>query len=270
MYNRRGGFTLVELLVVAVITAFVLMALYTVMAKNQRAFTVHAAEVSAQQTVRAGLGILVAELREVGAGEDLMVAEPGSIRVRSMDGLGLICAIDYPLSQLTVRPVGDWFENGDSIFVFADGNPQARSDDEWLVGTVGAVDTASACPDGTAAQLLSVPSLTAAMAIDSVRTGGPVRGFVNYTFGLVNIGSNYGWFLSRWQPGGATEPLVGPLQAPAQKGVEFEYFDEAAVTTSTAADVRQVAITLRTISPVTRTTGGYVGDSLTARAFLRN
>jgi hypothetical protein len=187
-----------------------------------------------------------------------------------MDGLGLICSVDYPLSQLTVRQVGDWFENGDSIFVFADGNPSAKSDDEWLLGTVSTVDTTSACPDGSAAQLLSVPSLTAAMAIDSVRAGGPVRGFVHYTFGLVNLGTTYGWFLSRWQPGGATEPLVGPLQPPTSNGVQFEYFDETGTVTVNPGDVRQVAITLRTISPITRTTGGYVGDSLTARAFLRN
>ena len=266
----RRGFTLVELLVVAVIGAFVLTGMYNVVITNQRAFTVHSAEVSTQQTVRAGLAVMLGELREVSTAGDLIVAGSDSIQIRSMERLGLVCALDYPLSRLTLRRVGDWFENGDSVFVFADNNPSSRADDVWLIGTVQTVDTTTACPDGSAAQNLSVPSMAAAMSVDSVRMGAPVRSFERYTYGLADIGSGFGWFLSRWQPGSPVEPLIGPLQGPAQDGLEFEYFDENGAATFVAADARQVRVTLRTDSPVTKQTGGYVGDSISARVFLRN
>ena len=56
----RRGFTLVELMIVAVVGAMVVGATYQIMLSSQRALTIQTAQVQGQQTVRAGLDILFA------------------------------------------------------------------------------------------------------------------------------------------------------------------------------------------------------------------
>lgn len=269
--SDRRGFTLIELLVVAVVGGFLLVIAYGTMASNQRVNTVQSAQVRSQQIVRSGYAVLLAELREVSSsGGDLLGLGSDTVRVRSMRKFGVACAVDYSASPptLTLMRVGDWFEGGDSILVFADGVTAIASDDVWLRGVAGTVDTTSACATGESAQVIQLPSLAAAMAIDSVRLGAPVRNYELFTYGLHQVGAD--WYLGRRDPSGSWMPMVGPMRAPTDGGLDLVYRNAVGAVTADPAQVREIDVTLRTATEVLASSGDMVGDSISTRIFLRN
>ena len=159
----RRGFTLVELMIVAVVGAMVVGATYQIMLSSQRALTIQTAQVQSQQTVRAGLDILFAELRELSRAEgDILAMGPDRIQIRAMRAFGLVCDVDPSGSPLRVQKIGQFFEDGDSIVVFADNDPDIASDDTILSGVVSSIDTTQTCSGADTAQSLVVPALTTA------------------------------------------------------------------------------------------------------------
>ena len=78
----NSGFTLVELIIVAVLGAVVVGATYEIMLSSQKAYTVQTAQIQGQQTVRSGIAILFSELREMSRAEgDILTM--GRIGLRS-------------------------------------------------------------------------------------------------------------------------------------------------------------------------------------------
>lgn len=266
---RQEGFTLVELLVVAVMGAVVLMATYQVLITNQRAYTTEEAQIRAQQNLRAGSDILFAELREISpAAGDLIMMEDDSLTVRLGRTFGTTCTVTLGGTPvLVVRQGGVWFEDNDSVFVFADVDTMRVDDDVWHKTTVNAGDTTSTC-GGRKAQSLSFPGMGTAFQTDTVWPGAVVRAFEWYTYGLYQVGDR--WYLGRHVTGGDVVPLVGPLAPPAENGLEFTYFDTYGNATTTAADVRQIGIFLRSPAEVRGIDGDMVVDSLTTRIHTRN
>ena len=185
----RRGFTLSELMIVAVLGSVMVGATYQIMLSSQRALTIQTAQVQGQQTVRAGLDILFAELRELSRAEaDILTMGPDRIEVRAMRAFGLVCGVDASGSPLRVRKMGRFFVAGDSVMVFADNDPDIASDDTILSGMVDStVDTTQTCSGADTAQSLSVGALATALANDTVRIGAPVRGFTIYTYGLYSL-----------------------------------------------------------------------------------
>ena len=101
----RRGFTLSELMIVAVLGSVMVGATYQIMLSSQRALTIQTAQV--QQTVRAGLDILFAELRELSRAEaDILTMGTDRIEVRAMRAFGLVCGVDASGSPLRVRKMG--------------------------------------------------------------------------------------------------------------------------------------------------------------------
>src|SRR5690606_3944729 len=95
MNRRRGGLTIVELLVVAVLGALVVTAAYQVLITNQRTYTAQNAQIQGQQTVRAGLDVLFGELRELSrAGGDVLAIASDSVKVRAGRNFGLVCGVE--------------------------------------------------------------------------------------------------------------------------------------------------------------------------------
>ncbi len=261
----RRGFTLVELMIVAVVGAMVVGATYQIMLSSQRALTIQTAQVQSQQTVRAGLDILFAELRELSRAEgDILTMGPDRIEIRAMRAFGLVCDVDPSGSPLRVQKIGQFFEDGDSIVVFADNRVEIASDDTILSGRVSSIDTTETCPGGDAAQSLTVPALVSAFANDTVRIGAPVRGFTIYTYGLYQLEGDF--YLAR-RSGTTTAPLVGPLSS---NGVSFIYTDSFGNVTTNPRDVSQIEVTLRSESRVRDMQGRTVADSLRTAIFLRN
>ncbi len=262
----RRGFTIVELMVVAVLGALVVAATYEILLTNQRAFTVQTAQIQGQQTVRAGMSVLFGELREVSrSGGDLLSMSPTKVTVRVMRGFGLVCGTSVTGSPIRVKKVGRFFEVGDSIFVFADNNPRRSRDDTILAATVTAVDTTQNCTGTDTAQMLTVPALGTALANDTVRLGAPVRSYAVYTYGLYQVDGDY--YLARESTAAGVERLVGPL---SENGIRLTYLDSLSNETTVATSVSQIEITIHSLSKVVDNRGKLVADSLTTRITLRN
>ncbi len=260
----RGGFTLVELLIVAVLGTLVVGATYQMILLSQKAYTVQIAQMQGQQTVRAGLDILSSELRELSGVEgDVLTMNPDRIEVRAMRAFGLVCNVNATGSPILVKKIGRYFESGDSIVVLADNHPDVSGDDTILFGAVTSLTTSQSCTGSDTAQSLVVPDLVAALANDTVRLGAPVRAFTIYTYGLYLLEGDY--YLAR-RSGTTTEPLVGPLSS---SGVSFTYMDFAGDVTTDPTAVSQIEVTLRSKSNVTNEQGPVM-DSLTTTIFLRN
>ena len=266
----RSGFTVIELLIVAVVGSFVVGSIYKVLQTNQRTYTVQTAQVSNQQIVRAGLEILTAELREVSAvGGDIMGIGDDSIRVRSMRKLGLVCALDASTTPLevVVWDVGASFVDQDSVYIFADDDPDRSSDDQWFAATVtvpAVADQDNTCDDGTAGQHIRVHGVTPTL----VQMGAPVRAYDTYTYGLYWVAGD--WHLARRGTDGRVEPLAGPLLPRSRDGLEFDYFDGTGSATATPTNVSRIDITLRTESGARGFDGEILQDSITTSIYARN
>ncbi len=264
--GKRGGFTLVELLIVAVLGAIVAGGTYLMILKSQEAYTLQIARMQGQQTVRAGTDILFTELRELSAVEgDILTMKADRIEVRAMRAFGLVCKVDPTGSPIHVKKMGRYFESGDSIVVFADNDPDISSDDRILSGVVEtiSVDPTETCTGADTVQSLGVPALVAALARDTVRPGAPVRGFTRYVYGLYSVDGEH--YLAR-KSGTTTEPLVGPLSA---NGVSFTYMDADGKVTTNPRAVTRIEATLRSISEAT-SEQDLVADSLSTTIYLRN
>ena len=259
------GFTLVELMIVAVVGAMVVGATYQIMLSSQRALTIQTAQVQSQQTVRAGLDILFAELRELSRAEgDILTMGPDRIQIRAMRAFGLVCGVDPSGSPVRVQKIGQFFAAGDSIMVFADNRVEIASDDTILSRRVASIDSTQTCPGGDVAQSLTVPALVSAFATDTLRIGAPVRGFTIYTYGLYSLDGD---FYLACRSGTTTAPLVGPLSS---NGVSFIYTDSLGNVTTNPRAVSQIEVALRSESRVRDMQGRIVKDSLTTAIFLRN
>ena len=95
---------------------------------------------------------------------------PDRIEIRAMRAFGLVCGTSPTGSPVRVQKVGRFFEDGDSVMVFADNDPDISRDDTIIPGVVGSIDKTQTCPGGDVAQSLTVPALTAALVNDTCAT----------------------------------------------------------------------------------------------------
>lgn len=272
--NDRRGFTLVELMVVAILGSFLVMAAYQVLITNQRAYTVQGSKVQAQQNTRATMEILFGELREVSSGgSDIVDFGPQKLTVRAMRKVGVVCdnnAVTFSTTPtLLVRHVSDLFAAGDSVFVFADNDEFMTTDDTWIQGVVSASAAPALCEGVHDAQLVSFSGQSARFVADTVRDGAPIRSFTQYTYSLDEYGGEQ--FLGRAEAGGDWIPLVGPINGlDGQPGLEFTYLDDEGNETAVASEVRRVLLKVRSFSDARDQQGNLVVDSLSASVYLRN
>ncbi len=261
----RPGFTIIELLIVAVLGAFVVGVIYQVLLTNQRTYTMQNAKTQSQQDIRASMNVLFGELRELSMREaDILAMTPNRLTIRAGRTFGLVCSVNSSGSPLRVKQMGRWFEVGDSVFVLAENDTLRVLDDTILSGVLTVVDTTDTCPGGNPAQLVTVPALVTALAADTVHPGAPMRAYTTYVYGMFALsGQN---FFAR-QSSSTIDPLVGPLP---EAGVRFVYLDSLGVVTTNRAAVAQIEVTIRTVSEVRNDVGELLRDSLTTRIHLRN
>ena len=261
----QGGFTLLELMIAAVLGAVVVGAAYQIMLTSQRAMTVQTAELRGQQNVRAGIDLLTGELRELSGPEgDLLSMASDQVTIRAMRAFGLVCGVNVLGSPVIVKKIGRFFTDGDSVVVLADNDPNLASDDTILSGAITGIDTTLTCTGADTAQAIVVPALITALANDTVRIGAPVRAFTVYTYGLYTVNGEP--YLAR-QVGATISPLVGPLST---NGVSFAYLDSFGNVTATPSAVARIEVTLRSQSQVLDQQGHSIADSLTSVIHLRN
>lgn len=275
MKRDRGGFTMVELIVVTVLGLLVLAAGLQVLITNQRTYTAQNAVITGQQSARMALELLFNELRETSPrGGDILMMSSDSIRVRLMRKFSVVCETDYP-DGLTLKVVnfgGREFEALDSVFVFADNDERDDDDNVWIRAQIMDVDTTETCPQaGEAASLLTFTGQEALFLADSVGLGAPARSYRQYAFGPTTLmGDPYLGRRERRPDGTWTAwvPVAGPLRA--NGGVEFEYRDSIGDVTSTPSDVRQIVVTIRTAPGVRSSLNTPVQDSISAWIYTRN
>ncbi len=268
--SSRAGFTLVESIFVLLLGMVVLGTSYQVLTTNIRAFTVLGARIENHQTVQSGADVMFAELREISpSGGDLISMGADSLTIRTMRSFGVACVVSLTgTPQVTVERIGRWMNAADSIFLFAENDPRIATDDVWLAGLISAIDTTVTCPSGAAAQRLQLSGMGAAMAVDTVRVGAPVRSFEHFWYGLHQ--RNNRWYLGRRAPGGSAQPLVGPLLGRSRGGLALTYFDAFGSVTTTPTDVAGIQVVLRAVSEVRDMGGDAVGDSSTTFIHPRN
>jgi prepilin-type N-terminal cleavage/methylation domain-containing protein len=271
MKRDRRGFTLVELLVVAVLGSLVVLAALQVLITNQRTYTAQNAVISGQQSTRMALEVLFQELRLVSpAGGDILMMSQDSLRVRIMRKFSRTCVVSLlgaPVPTAVVLDIGPVdFAIGDSVFVYADNDPKKDNDDRWLTAAVTGV-AAGVCPQNASAGLtLTFAGQQAKFVADSVRIGAPVRSFTPVTFGLTTYSG--GTYLGRREGAGAWVPIAGPLRAGT--GIEFVYRNALGAVTNVPANVRQIVVRIRSGSPVINSLGNPITDSITAWVYTRN
>ncbi|MGD2068070.1 MAG: prepilin-type N-terminal cleavage/methylation domain-containing protein [Gemmatimonadota bacterium] len=247
MTRDRRGFTIVELLTVAVLGSLLLLAVYQILVTNQRTYRENAEQVNAQQTLRVAMDILAAELQEIStAGGDLVTVSTTSLDYWALSRFGLVCGIDYgPPVVLTVRKAEAFFDSGDRIIVFADNDEDFTTDDAWIPALVTAIDTTGVTCDGEVAQDLTFGAQQARFTADSVRTGAPIRSQVASRVGKVEYGGQPYLALER---NGVTSPIAGPLD-----GLRFDYYDEDGNTTGNASEVHRIEVSIAAGTRLTMT-----------------
>jgi type II secretory pathway pseudopilin PulG len=250
MNGQREGFTIVELIIVAVLGAVILGAVFQTLAVQQRGMRHEGTIIMTQQNNRLALQLLSGELRELSSsGGDIIAAGPDSIRFNAVRKVGFICFEDSVGNAMTLYRLGDQaFATNDSLLIFRDGDPAKSTDDSWIKAGAGTVGTASASCVGTwTGSTKQGFSGLAAGALSGVVTGAPVRSFERVTYALRQVAGQ--WSLARRGPG-ATDTmvaLIGPLASAADSGINFHFSDTMGVTIAQA----NVASSLNKIGRIT-------------------
>lgn len=259
-----------ELLIVTVLGALVLGAMYQVLITNQRTYATQNANVQANQTLRGGMEALFSELREISPQDgDLLAMSGTGMTIRANRAPAIVCSIVTTGSNPTVqvKRLGRYL-TGDSVRVFYDNDPELTSDDVWRTADVTVADSTGllTCPDGDVAETIRLEGLSWGAPPDSILPGAPIRNLVRHQY---QVGTYNGQtYLTRTDDSGDTHPLVGPLNP--NNPVSFRYLDAGGTATGTAADVRQIDVTLRSETNIRGLSGDLQQDSLRARIFTRN
>lgn len=275
--GSRSGFTLVELMIVVVISSFALVAIYQSLITQQQTYRRQSAAIDAQGTARVGLQVLTSDLRELSTvagedasntgGSDLVVAAKDSIRIRAFRKAGIVCNVAVAGNILDVHQLGTAFTGEDSLLVYG------AAADKWIRTKVASVGspTTSACTSRWSdypAQGLVIPSGLAS----SFEQGAIVRSFETLTYKAYKYGGD--WVLGLRGTDGSLVPLVGPIISPDSGGLAFTYYNSTGtkLTPSTQSELAKVArinIVLKALSHGGGTNGGNYVDSLTTNVYLR-
>ena len=225
MKARRSGFTLVELLVVVVIGALVLGAVYQTLITQERSIRQSYAVIGTQQNSRMAIQVLGSELREISATDnDITAATANSISLRALRKAGVVCGIDGGSHQfIDVAELGNGFQNGDSVLVYSDGaNPIAGSDDTWIPTVVDAVTGTTVCAGNPVSP--NTRRLLFLAPMPDVIPGALVRSFVPVSFALVDTA---GKGVLRRTQNGTTVDLIEDLATTANRGLVLSFWDTA-------------------------------------------
>jgi prepilin-type N-terminal cleavage/methylation domain-containing protein len=233
MQSRRGGFTLAELLIVALIGSIVLGTAYQTIIVQQKAIRQSYAIVGTQQNVRTAMQVLTSDLREISATDaDITRADSVSIGYRAMRKAGVVCVSDTTSgTYVVVATIGDAFVAGDSLLVYADGAGTGMTDDRWIQTTVSSVASSTLCPSHPLVSSIQRINF-ASPATLMVRPGAMVRSFVPVLYRITNVG-NEGHLIRGEGPD--TVAIVEDLSTIANQGLRFRYWDTARVQISSSA-----------------------------------
>ena len=264
------GFTLVEMILAAVITVTTVGAVFHALFLMQRAARRQGEQLRVQSGARGALLAVLSELRELSTAEtgtaaenDILGLAAHGITYRAMRGSGFTCqpssVNQLLISQSSFSGFRDPQPGRDSILLYLDS--VALGKPGWVPAGLAAVSTGGRCPDNLPAFTLTV----APVALLAGRPAGiPVR-----TYELMELRSypsegRY-WLGARSiSAGEAIQPLFGPLTDAA--GFELSYRSRTGAPTIEPRAVGSIGVTLRGRSELS----ADAEEQLTAEVALRN
>lgn len=235
----RGGFTLLELVVATVVAGALAVVTGGLVATSASRLRERSERMALEQSLRVSLGAAAALLEPLGAdsgaGPDLSQTAPGSFIARSVRATGVLCAASPSL--LHIRTGAEWWRavrgvvpGRDSLLIAVLGTA-----DRWIPSALRGPPTSGTCPDGSAALLL--PATISPAEAAQVGAGSPLRVFEPVELRIYASG-NASWIgLRQLQTGEAVQPLAGPFTAAGLDLVYTDWYDMAAASGSSVAQV---------------------------------
>lgn len=296
MSRPRAGFSLVELLVILVLSTIVMGGLTSVLVRQQRFYRGTADLTETRSQIRQAAAILPSDLRGVSTvGGDIIQMSDTSIVFRATIGQAVACVL--AVNSIVIPPVTLSNKNtlasfsstpqaGDTVFVYDDGLSDAANDDVWRGYGITAAPTTTTATTAPCTSLTGIDDAATArssFALDgklspTIQIGAPMR-FVRRTRYSLYRAADGAWYLGYCAPdcGGATpQPIAGPFLPGdgSSAGVSFSYQNDAGSATAVPAAVTQVSIVVRGQTRGVVDMGGYtntvVGDSLRFSVAIRN
>jgi prepilin-type N-terminal cleavage/methylation domain-containing protein len=277
--RARRGFTIIELLISMMLGLLVLGAVYQLMITQSGAYGKQRELADVRETARSASTLLSWDLRHAaGGGSGIVAMTPNSITLRSIRGVGVICAKHPTLPRYALWRTAGKIEATaeDSALILQVGRDRWQRVNVTSVGTPAAMGlTACAWPGARAPDVViqvavnSNPALSKSDTIN-IKVGAPFRAYRRVEYSQYLLDGR--WWLGR-KVGAATsyEQLTGPLLP--STGLQFAYFDTLGAATATPAAVGTVAFTLNAESykKIRMSTGAfaYQRDSLTTKVLLR-
>lgn len=272
--QSRRGFTIIELLISMMLGLLVLGAVYQLMITQSGGYGKQRELADVRETTRSAATLLSWDLRHAAAGGSGIVAmTPNSITLRSVRGVGVICAKHPTLPRYALWRTAGRIESApeDSALILQIGRDRWQRSNVVSVGTPAAMGIATCAWPGAPA-----PDLVVQLAVNSksdtinIRVGAPIRTYKRVEYSQYVLDGR--WWLGRKVGASASyEQLTGPLLP--STGLRFAYFDTLGAATATPAAVGTVAFTLSAESykKVRKSTGAfaYQHDSLSTKVLLR-
>lgn len=269
----RRGFALVEALLAVVLLAIVAQSMLRLLTVSQRLFRAQSERAALQATIRAGMSLLPAELRELGP-DDIVTLAPDQLVYRAMRSTAVACAVtagSVTLRRGLAYGYRSIAAGRDSVLLFVERDRSSASDDSWEVLPVAGPPGAGICPDGGPATV--IPTAVPIATLDAVALDAPVRTFELMQVRLYQSGGQY-WLGSRSVSGGEgqVQPVLGPLAA---DGLRFRFLDAGGLPTTRPAEVRLIGLTIRGVTDGAIATAASAGpmtvaESLGTDIWLRN
>lgn len=273
--QSRRGFTIIELMISMMIGLILLGAVYKLMTTQTAGYNKQRELADVRETARSGSTLLSRDLRHAASGGSSVVAmSANSITLRSIRGLGIVCAKHPTLARYALSRTAGKIEAtpDDSALVFQIGRERWQRVKLTNVGTPASMGIASCAWPGTP----RVPDAVIEVAVNTksdtvgIKVGAPFRAYRRVQYAQYLLDDR--WWLGR-KVGSAPgyEQLTGPLRA--SNGLTFAYFDTLGAPTAAPSAVGMVAFTLNAESyqKARLNSGSYEfqRDSLTTKVLLR-
>ena len=269
--RRRGGFTLVEMLVVMVLLTIVGGSLMGLLAKQQRFYQGTSDLGDLRSQLRQAEAVVSNDLRGLSTvGLDITAMTDSSIDFYYTIGSSVACA--QPTSTMILPPTSlsngntltTWIQKpvaGDDVYVFDDGLSTTNSfDDTWKPYKIVSLDSALAgCgspytqpADGTK---YSYTVTLGSTASGTIQAGAAVRFVRPAHYSLYRSSGDGLWYLGYTCPncstGGTILPIAGPFMAytplsnPDTSGIRFTYYDSTGTVTTATNSVSRISVVIR-------------------------
>ena len=251
VHQGRAGFTLIELMIYVVLSFTLLGAIYKLLIVEQRIYGKQRELLDVRESVRAAAALLSWELRHsTVAGSNLLVLGANSVTLKSVQGVGIVCAKHATLPQYALwRSSGDFSATTDDsarVYALTTNSWPAKGLRVNSVGTPAALGVSTCAWPGARTPDIAVglSNITGITDTNGIKVGSPIRLFRQVEYGeFLEAGR---WWLGRRIGSSVTwEKLTGPLMSPTDSGLQFRYYNSANAVTAVPSAVVRVEVLLR-------------------------